>query len=393
VGTNRVAAFFSGQENHISNNRAQTFKSRIPLEAIESSAVYQRLDKKLHRKSTRRRIVRYGILGVNALLLFGVLTFVLIGQSSGSASPEAVLNSGSTHTAETVTDPLDQVSSSDIAVNIARISGLEETQKISEDANSVDIELSMPPAGTSIAAKPQVVTTALKSKKDIITYVTQPGDTVTSIATKFGVTTSDSIRWSNDLQNNTVAAGKTLYIPPVAGLVYVVKAGDTPDSLATKYKADKDSIIAANDAELTPLKAGDRILIPNGTQPAPVVATAAAVAGFGWGSAPIYGFNGYTYGYCTWYVANKVTVPANWGNANTWDNRAALSGWVVSSIPRPGAIAQTDRGSEGHVAYVEAVSDDGTMIKYSDMNGLAGWGRVGNSDWTPTSHFEHYIYQ
>lgn len=337
--------------------------------------------------------MRYGILGINALLLFGVLTFVLIGQSSGSASPEAVLSSNEAHSATAVANPLDQVSSSDIAVNIARISGLEETQKIAEDANSVDIELSMPPAGTSIVAKPQVVSTALKSKKDIITYVTQPGDTVTGIATKFGVTTSDSIRWSNSLQNNTVPVGKTLYIPPVPGIVYVVQSGDTPDSLATKFKADKDSIVAANDAELTPLKVGDRILIPNGTQPAPVVVqTAAAVAGFGWGSAPIYGYNGYTYGYCTWYVANKVTVPANWGNANTWDNNAALSGWVVSSVPRPGAIAQTDRGSEGHVAFVEAVSDDGTMIKYSDMNGLAGWGRVGYSDWTSASHFEHYIY-
>jgi surface antigen len=326
--------------------------------------------------------------------LFGVLTFVLIGQSSGSASPEAVLSNSSTHSAATLANPLDQVSSSDIAVNIARVGGLEETQKIVEDANSVDIELSMPPAGTNIVAKPQVVATTLKSKKDIVSYVAQPGDTVSSIATKFGVTTSDSIRWSNDLQNNNVTAGKTLYIPPVPGIVYVVKAGDTADSLASKFKADKDSIVAANDAELTPIKVGDRILIPNGTQPAPVVATtAAAVAGFGWGSAPIYGYNGYTYGYCTWYVANKISVPANWGNANTWDNRAAISGWTVSGTPRPGAVAQTDRGSEGHVAFVEAVSDDGTMIKYSDMNGLAGWGRVGYSDWTSVSRFEHYIYQ
>jgi surface antigen len=109
-----------------------------------------------------------------------------------------------------------------------------------------------------------------------------------------------------------------------------------------------------------------------------------ATAGFGWGG-PVSGGNLYTYGYCTWYVANKVAVPSNWGNANTWDNRAALSGWVVSPIPRAGAVAQTDRGSEGHVAYVEAVSEDGTMIKYSDMNGLAGWGRVGYSDWVPAS--------
>jgi len=34
------------------------------------------------------------------------------------------------------------------------------------------------------------------------------------------------------------------------------------------------------------------------------------------------------------------------------------------------------------------------MIKYSDMNGLAGWGRVGYSDdWVPASKFPHYIYR
>jgi surface antigen len=92
-------------------------------------------------------------------------------------------------------------------------------------------------------------------------------------------------------------------------------------------------------------------------------------------------------------VANRIGVPGNWGNANTWDNYASLSGWIVSSTPVPGAIAQTDRGFEGHVAYVEAVSEDGTMIKYSDMNGVAGWGRVGYSDWVPISRYPHYIYR
>jgi surface antigen len=334
-------------------------------------------------------VVRYSILGVNALLLFGILTFVLLGQHSGSASPKTVLSA--TTTTDKLANPLDQVSSADIAVNIARMSGLQEGAKIAENADSVDIELALPPASTSIVAKPQVVATSLKSKKDIQTYVAVPGDTVTNLATKFGIT-SDSIRWSNGLESNTLNAGQKLVIPPSQGIVYTVKAGDTPDTLASKYKASKEEIIATNDAEITPIKIGDRILIPNGTQPSPVVNTRVVNAGFGWGGAT-YGNNTYTFGYCTWYVANKIQVPNNWGNANTWDNRAAMSGWVVSSIPRAGSIGQTDRGSEGHVAYVEAVSDDGTMIKYSDMNGLAGWGRAGYSEWTSAAKFEHYIYQ
>lgn len=321
-----------------------------------------------------------------------MLTFVLLGQRSSNASPETVLSAVADADADTLANPLDQVSSADIAVNIARMSGLQESQKIAETANSVEIELALPPASSNIVAKPQVIGTSLKSKKDIQAYVTVSGDTVSDIAAKFGVT-SDSIRWSNDLASNTVAIGKTLWIPPLNGIVYVVKAGDTPDSLATKYKASKDEIVAYNDAELTPLKAGDRIIIPNGTIVAPVIAASrVANAGFGWGGAPVYGGNLYTYGYCTWYVANRIAVPQNWGNAISWDEGARASGWTVSSVPRPGAIAQSNRGWEGHVGVVEEVREDG-YIKYSDMNGLAGWGRVGYSEWVAPSKYDNYIYR
>ncbi len=365
-------------------------RSQVPADAHRSTDAYRSVKRTLRRKSTRHRVVRYALVGFNVLLLVGVLSFVMLGQTSENG-PVAT-RVASAEAGNELTNPLDQVSSADIAVNIARMSALPEATAIVNQADSVNTELMLAPASTSIVAKPQIVATSLKSKKDIRTYVTVAGDTVTSIATKFGVT-SDSIRWSNNLASNTVSAGQTLYVPPVTGIVHVVAAGDTPDTLAAKFKTSKDTIVVSNDAELAGLKVGERILIPDGVQPAPVVNTRVATTGFGWGSAPVYGYNGYTYGYCTWYVANKITVPANWGNANTWDNRAAISGWVVSSVPRVGAIGQTDRGSEGHVAVVTAVSPDGTQIKYSDMNGISGWGREGFSDWVSASKFEHYIYQ
>ena len=92
-------------------------------------------------------------------------------------------------------------------------------------------------------------------------------------------------------------------------------------------------------------------------------------------------------------MASKIAVPSNWGNANTWAYYASLSGWHVGPIPSVGAIAQTPyaAGGQGHVAIVDAVSANGTMIKFSDMNGLAGWGRVGYSGWVSASLFPNYI--
>ncbi len=67
----------------------------------------------------------------------------------------------------------------------------------------------------------------------------------------------------------------------------------------------------------------------------------------------------------------------------------------MSTTPQVGAIAQTAlaAGGEGHVAIVTAVSPDGSQIQFKDMNGLAGWGRVGQSGWVSASTYQHYIYR
>jgi surface antigen len=318
-------------------------------------------------------------------------------QNPHAATSTKSLAADSSTVAATAANPLDQLSSADIAQTVAQINGLPETTAISNQAQSQAADLAMASTDNNVISKPQVVATALKSKADIQTYVTQPGDTVSSLATKFGVT-SDSIRWSNNLSAaDALNPGTSLMIPPVNGIIYTVKPGDTPASLAAQFKTSADQITAYNDAEINGLTSGERIIIPNGAQNAGATAASiAASAGMGggasgafpWGTAPIYGYNGYDYGYCTWYVATQIPVPANWGNASTWAYYAALSGWHVSTTPTVGAIAQKG-GGEGHVAIVTAVHPDGS-IEVRDMNGIAGWGRVG---YGPKSAgvFQHYI--
>ncbi len=326
-------------------------------------------------------------------MLLGVAGFVTQQSTPQSGIHNAAFGASSTVAA----NPLDQLSSVDIAVHVARMASLPESTAVVNQADTVNGQIATISADDQIIAKPQVVATAQKSLKDIQNYTAVSGDTLANIAAKFGVT-SDSIKWSNNLASATVQPGQQLVIPPVNGIVYTVKAGDTPEKLAKDYSANKDNIIFFNDVEVSGLPVGARIVIPEGTKPAPMyVATAAYSGGTGlaWGgSTAIYGRNGYDYGWCTWYAASKVAVPANWGNANTWDNYAVRSGWTVSSVPRPGAVAQTDAGGLGHVGVVEAVSEDGTKIKYSDMNGIAGWGRVGYSGWVPVhSAFQKFIYR
>ena len=324
---------------------------------------------------SNRKVVRYTLVSLNVLLLVAIAWFTLgpthKGQPLGRQGVVLALGN-------LATEPLDQLSSADIAVQAARVTALAETVAVINQADSVKAELAVASSSTTVVAKPQLVTTPFKSRK-IETYLVKKGDTVAKIAARFGVT-SDTIKWSNGLRDNLVTPGITLFIPWQDGIVYTVLLHDTVQSLARKFNARADLIMEFNDIELTGLKVGRRILIPNGTLPAPTFLF-------------LGGSNGYIRGWCTWYAASRVPVPPNWGNANTWDNSARAAGWRVSKVPVKGAIAQTDYGWAGHVAIVEDVSADGTQIKYSDMNGLAGFNRVGYSGWVSSTRFQNYIYR
>jgi surface antigen len=356
------------------------------------SLVSSRLQKSLKRKTIRRRLVRYGLVAANVAVLGIVALFVLSGEHDASLTATSTLSDNS------VTDPVDNLTAYDIAANVARMADLPEATPIENQAQSAEVTVAVSANSSAIAAKPQIVYTALKSRYDIQTYVAEAGDTVTTIAQKFGLTTN-SIIWSNNLSNvNTaIPLGTKLSIPPVNGIVYTVQSGDTVQSLATKYSVAVDQIVAYNDAEISGIWAGEQLLIPNGQVQAPVVAASTFSSSSSDTSlltgnyTPIYGDNGYDFGTCTWYVASQISVPNNWGNADTWAYYAALSGWNVSSTPTVGAIAQTSGMSAwGHVGIVTGVNGDGT-ITVTDMNDPY-WDRVTTHTF-PVSEFQHYITQ
>ena len=77
--------------------------------------------------------------------------------------------------------------------------------------------------------------------------------------------------------------------------------------------------------------------------------------------------------YTAWKVYKSGRYMPYWGgrgNANQWDDNARAAGIPVDGNPRVGDIAVSNAGYYGHVMYVEAVYDDGT-IYVSQYN--AGW--------------------
>jgi surface antigen/LysM repeat protein len=274
---------------------------------------------------------------------------------------------------------LDNQSTAAVVASVAAKSNLLVASQATETAKTLSQQVALATTDGQDLAKPQVVSTAGNATRDITTYKVQPGDTVSGIATKFGITTS-TILWANNVDDpNAVHPGDDLTILPTSGLLYTVQSGDTADSLAGKFQANAAQIVSYNNAEVSGLQPGMKIIIPDGVKQAPVAPAVHSTSVPVRGVTPTltryaFGGNGYAYGYCTWYVASRRSVPAYWGDAVNWYYNAQASGFRVGSVPVVGAIAWTPAGYYGHVAIVDGVS--GGMVTISEMNGPAGWGRV-----------------
>lgn len=354
-------------------------KQKVARQAALTGPV-RPIQRKKKRKLDRKRLTRYGIVFGN-LCIVGLFVFMVIKYSNTNAANYGARLSED----QAASSPLDQLSAADIAVNIARMADLSEIHAVTNYADTINAELLSYGEGRGYSRLPQIMTSNLKTLDDVVEYITQPGDTVSALAARYAVT-SDSIKWSNDLASDRLQPGIRLFIPPMNGMLYTLRDGDTPERLSQLYKVSTASIIAFNDMELTGFVPGKQIFLPNAQKPTPV-----------FNFFVRYGNNGYDSGWCTYYAAAKGGAPAGWGHARTWAVGAARTpGWLVSKMPVVGAIAQTtDFHYFGHVAIVEDVKVENgeTYIRYSDMNGIAGFNAVGYSGWVKSTYYQNYIYR
>jgi len=110
-----------------------------------------------------------------------------------------------------------------------------------------------------------------KIRSELVEYVVQEGDTVASIASKFGVS-EETIKWQNDVTGDKIKVGQTLEILPVTGIAHTVQKGDTVYSIAKKYDANAQALVDfpyntfVND-ETFALAIGQEIIVPEGVKP------------------------------------------------------------------------------------------------------------------------------
>jgi len=113
---------------------------------------------------------------------------------------------------------------------------------------------------------------SVKPRDSLVSYLIQSGDTLSSLALKFGVS-EETIRWQNELKEEAILKpGQELEIPPVTGIVHKVTRGETIYSIAKEYSVDAQQIVNwpfntfTND-ETFALAVGQLVVVPEGVQP------------------------------------------------------------------------------------------------------------------------------
>lgn len=132
-------------------------------------------------------------------------------------------------------------------------------------------------AATAAAAAPQDTPEVTQAPLPAyFTYTIQPGDTISSIAARFGIA-EDYLIWNNGhvaSDPDSLIIGATLVVPGTDGLVYNVTLGDTLNGIAGYYGIGVDSIIGYGpNGVSTPdtVVEGMVLVLPGAVPPAPII--------------------------------------------------------------------------------------------------------------------------
>jgi murein DD-endopeptidase MepM/ murein hydrolase activator NlpD len=283
-------------------------------------------------------------------------------------------------------------------------------QDAAQTAESLGIEASTNTGGSKyIASVPIVQIDTSSSGNKIVDYVVQNGDTLSTIGSKFNVST-DTLRYANQIEDiDSIKPGQTLTIPPVTGILHTVANGDTTAGIATKYRVSEALIIAQNELYGEDLIAGAKIMVPDAEIPEPpkpkVVATSVASSA----SRGTYGSSGYigrtgSFGFPTYPISGNCGP----GIYSTYQSYHSYWAWDICN--RGGTpIFASDSGriesanySGGYGYNIVIDHGDGFKTLYAHMSSFAVYGGyvskgqiigyMGSTGWSTGTHLHFEVY-
>lgn len=237
-----------------------------------------------------------------------------------------------------------------------------------------------------------------KPRDEIITYTVQPGDTLSTVAKKFGISTS-TVKWQNNLKSDNIGVGDNLEILPVTGIAHKVVHGDTVYTIAKKYNSNAQAIVdfPFNDfanPQTFSLIDGTVLIVPDGVPPAvaPRIVRQQYIA-----TGPV----SVTAGGFTWPVHGTINQGYAWYHRGT-DLGADVGTPVAAASSGRVAEVYTSGYNGGYGTHVIISGDNGYSTLYAHMSGvnvsvgqavvagktIVGWVGMTGRTTGPHLHFE-----
>jgi LysM repeat protein len=127
------------------------------------------------------------------------------------------------------------------------------------------------PTITPTVSPPQPITpspTAPQERTDVIHYVVQNGDSLSSIAEHFSLSLESVLFSNSSISPDNLEPGTTLVIPPMDGFYYTWEDGETLPKIAHRFDVSIHSIVDWHgnglDGQIDDIDPGTSLFIPGG---------------------------------------------------------------------------------------------------------------------------------
>ncbi len=192
---------------------------------------------------------------------------------------------------------------------------------------------------------------ALTARDGVVLYKIQKGETLSSVAAKFGVSLN-TVQWANkSAAQKTLRVGQEITVLPISGIFHEVQPDETLGSIAARYDASESRIAKYNKGIRTrELAVGENIIIPD-ARPSPDIRRSNSILPEypGYYTLPTTGWNwGKLHNHNAVDIANSCGTPIY----------ASAEGLVVT-------IGSPDEWNEGYGGFVMIEHPNSTKTRYA----------------------------
>ncbi len=227
------------------------------------------------------------------------------------------------------------------------------------------------------------------------TYTVAKGDSVTSIAKKFGLSNISTLISANDIDNaRRIQVGQKMIIPSADGLVHKVAKNESLAVIGAKYNVSVETLLDVNDLSSSVLYPGDILFIPGARLASADLKRAmgelfASPLSVKWRLTSPYGFRSDPFtGVRSFHTGIDMAVPQGTAIRAAMDGRVAATGYT--NVYGNYVIISHGDGYQTLYAHMMAPASvsAGTRVRQGDQVG-----KVGSTGYSTGPHLHFTVYK